>query len=169
MRASWHKRCKSCTECGSRRCACRWSYEVLHPCAAGSLFELVEESTVSVRIQVLFYSMYGHIYRMSEAVVEGAREVEGAEVSLYQVAELVPEEALEKIGAKAARPAFGHVPIATPGQLAEADAIIFGTPTRFGTCACRCGTFWTRQGHSGSVGLWSVRSVAFSHPLPPST
>jgi hypothetical protein len=43
--------------------------------------------------------MYGHIYRMSEAVVEGAREVEGAEVSLYQVAELVPEEALEKIGA----------------------------------------------------------------------
>ena len=53
---------------------------------------------MSVRIQVLFYSMYGHIYRMSEAVVEGAREVEGAEVSLYQVAELVPEEALEKIG-----------------------------------------------------------------------
>ena len=57
---------------------------------------------MSVRIQVLFYSMYGHIYRMSEAVVEGAREVEGAEVSLYQVAELVPEEALEKIGVKAA-------------------------------------------------------------------
>jgi hypothetical protein len=72
----------------------------------------------------VFYSMYGHIYRMSEAVVEGAREVEGAEVSLYQVAELVPEEALEKIGAKAARFAFKHVPIATPAQLAEADAII---------------------------------------------
>ena len=54
---------------------------------------------MSVRIQVLFYSMYGHIYCMSEAVVEGAREVGGAEVSLYQVAELVPEEALEKIGA----------------------------------------------------------------------
>ena len=83
---------------------------------------------MSVRIQVLFYSMYGHIYRMAEAVVEGAREVEGAEVCLYQVAELVPEDALEKIGAKAARSAFGHVPIATPGQLAEADAIIFGTP-----------------------------------------
>jgi hypothetical protein len=61
--------------------------------------------------------MYGHIYRMSEAVVEGAREVEGAEVSLYQVAELVPEEALEKIGAKAARSAFEHLPIATPSQL----------------------------------------------------
>src|ERR1035437_445029 len=95
-------------------------------CTRARLRQLVgvsEESTVSVRIQAVFYSMYGHIYRMSEAVVEGAREVEGAEVSLYQVAELVPEEALEKIGAKAARSAFGHVPIATPGQLAEADAI----------------------------------------------
>ena len=55
---------------------------------------------MSVKIQVVFYSMYGHIYRMAEAVAEGAREVQGAEVSLYQVAELVPEEALEKSGAK---------------------------------------------------------------------
>jgi NAD(P)H dehydrogenase (quinone) len=101
---------------------------------------------VSVRIQVLFYSMYGHIYRMSEAVVEGAREVEGAEVSLYQVAELVPEEALEKIGAKAARSAFGHVPMATPGQLAEADAIIFGTPTRFGNMCAQMRNFLDQTG-----------------------
>src|ERR1035441_3407997 len=75
-------------------------------CTRARLRQLVrisEESTVRVRIQVLFYSMYGHIYRMAEAVVEGAREVEGAEVSLYQVAELVPEEALEKIGAKGRR------------------------------------------------------------------
>lgn len=105
-----------------------------------------EESTVSVKIQVLFYSMYGHIYRMAEAVVEGAREVEGAEVSLYQVAELVPEEALEKIGAKAARSAFGHVPIATPGQLAEADAIIFGTPTRFGNMCAQMRNFLDQTG-----------------------
>src|ERR1017187_7016623 len=99
-----------------------------------------EESTVSVRIQVLFYSMYGHIYRMAEAVVEGA------EVSLYQGAELVPEEALEKIGAKAARSAFGHVPIATPGQLAEADAIIFGTPTRFGNMCAQMRNFLDQTG-----------------------
>src|SRR5450759_762049 len=90
--------------------------------------------------------MYGHIYRMSEAVVEGAREVEGAEVSLYQVAELVPAEALEKIGAKAARSAFGHVPIATPGQLAEADAIIFGTPTRFGNMCAQMRNFLDQTG-----------------------
>jgi NAD(P)H dehydrogenase (quinone) len=105
-----------------------------------------EESTVSVKIQVLFYSMYGHIYRMSEAIVEGAREVEGAEVSLYQVAELVPEAALEKIGAKAARSVFGHVPIATPGQLAEADAIIFGTPTRFGNMCAQMRNFLDQTG-----------------------
>src|ERR1017187_2102748 len=105
-----------------------------------------EESTVSVKIQVLFYSMYGHIYRMAEAVVKGAREVEGAEVSLYQVAELVAEEALERIGAKAARSAFGHVPIATPGQLAEADAIIFDTPTRFGNMCAQMRNFLDQTG-----------------------
>jgi NAD(P)H dehydrogenase (quinone) len=62
---------------------------------------------VSVRIQVVFYSMYGHIYRMAEAVVEGAREVEGAEVSLYQVAELVPEEALERSALRRRAPPSG--------------------------------------------------------------
>src|ERR1035438_8586466 len=103
--------------------------------------------------------MYGHIYRMAEAVMEGAREVEGAEVSLYQVAELVPVEALEKIGAKAARSAFGHVPIATPGQLAEADAIIFGTPTRFGNMCAQMRSFldatgqlWAKGALIGKVG-----------------
>ena len=56
-----------------------------------------------MKVQVIFYSMYGHIYRMAEAVVEGARQVPGAEVTLLQVAELVPDAALEKSGAKAAR------------------------------------------------------------------
>src|ERR1035441_5184600 len=118
-----------------------------------------EKSTVSVRIQVLFYSMYGHIYRMAEAVMEGAREVEGAEVSLYQVAELVPEEALEKIGAKAARPPFGQLPLSTPGQLSEAAAIIFATPTRFGNMCTQMrnfldqtGPLWLREALVGKVG-----------------
>ena len=64
---------------------------------------------MSVKVQVIFYSMYGHIYRMAEAVAEGAREVEGAEVGLFQVAELIPEEMLERIGARAARAAFGDL------------------------------------------------------------
>jgi NAD(P)H dehydrogenase (quinone) len=105
-----------------------------------------KESAMSVKVQVIFYSMYGHIYRMAEAVAEGAREVEGAEVGLYQVAELVPEEGLEKMGAKAARAAFGHIPIATPGQLAGADAIIFGTPTRFGNMCAQMRNFLDKTG-----------------------
>ncbi len=89
-----------------------------------------------MKIHVVFYSMYGHLHRMAEAVAEGARTVDGAEVALFQVPELVPEAALEKSGAKAARSAFAHIPVIEPNQLAEADAILFGTPTRFGNmCA----------------------------------
>ena len=65
--------------------------------------------------------MYGHIYRMAEAVAEGAQEVEGAEVELHQVPELIPAEVLEKSGAKKAREAFTHIPIAKPADLADAD------------------------------------------------
>jgi NAD(P)H:quinone oxidoreductase type IV len=112
-----------------------------------------------MKIQIIFYSMYGHIHKMAEAVAEGAREVEGAEVALYQVAELVPEAALERTGAKAARQVFAHIPEAVPDQMAEADAIIFGTPTRFGNmCAQmrnfldRTGQLWARGGLVGKVG-----------------
>jgi NAD(P)H dehydrogenase (quinone) len=97
-----------------------------------------------MKIQVVFYSMYGHIYRMAEAVAEGARQVDGAEVALYQVPELVPEEALEKSGARAARAAFAHVPVMEPDQLTEADAILFGTPTRFGNMCAQMRNFLDR-------------------------
>lgn len=112
-----------------------------------------------MKIQVIFYSMYGHIYKMAEAVVDGAREVGGAEVSLYQVPELVPEEALERTGAKAARQVFAHVPVADPNQMSEADAIIFGTPTRFGNMCAQMrnffdqtGQMWARGALVGKVG-----------------
>jgi NAD(P)H dehydrogenase (quinone) len=104
---------------------------------------------MSVKVQVIFYSMYGHIYRMAEAVVTGAREVKGAEVSLYQVPELVPAEALERTGAAAARKAFAHVPVANPHQIADADALIFGTPTRFGNMCAQMRNFLDQTG-----GLW---------------
>jgi NAD(P)H:quinone oxidoreductase type IV len=102
-----------------------------------------------IRVHVVFYSTYGHIYQMAEAIAEGARSVEGAEVSLFQVPELMPEEALEKSGAKGARAAFAHVPIIQPDQLREADAIIFGTPTRFGNMAAQMRNFLDQTG-----GLW---------------
>ncbi len=97
-----------------------------------------------MKIQVVFYSMYGHVHRMAEAVAEGAREVEGAEVALYQVPELVPAEALEKSGAAAARAAFAHIPVIEPDQLTEADAILFGTPTRFGNMCAQMRQFLDR-------------------------
>ena len=87
---------------------------------------------MEVKVSVVFYSMYGHIHRMAQAVVEGVNEVDGAEARLLQVPELVPEEILEKAGAKKAREAFGDVPVARPEDLADADAIVFGTPTRYG-------------------------------------
>jgi NAD(P)H dehydrogenase (quinone) len=104
----------------------------------------------AVKIQVIFYSMYGHVHQMAEAVVAGAKEVAGAEVSLYQVAELVPDAALERTGAKRAREGFASVPIAQPAQLVDADAIIFGTPTRFGNMAAQMRNFLDRTG-----GLWA--------------
>ena len=69
---------------------------------------------MSVKVQVIFYSLYGHIYRLAEAVAEGAREVAGAEVQLVQVAETLPAEILEKMGAVEAKKAFAHIPMADP-------------------------------------------------------
>jgi NAD(P)H dehydrogenase (quinone) len=112
-----------------------------------------------MKIQVVFYSMYGHIFRMAEAVAAGAREVSGGDVSLWQVPELMPEAALEKSGAKKARQAFAHVPVAQPNQRAEADAILFGTPTRFGNMCAQMRNFldqtgglWVRDALVGKVG-----------------
>lgn len=107
-----------------------------------------------MKLQVIFYSMYGHIHRMAEAVAEGARSVPGTEVSVFRVPELVPEEALEKSGAKAAQQAFAHVPIAKVEQLPEADAIIFGTPTRFGNMCAQMRNFLDQTG-----GLWMKGSL----------
>ena len=111
------------------------------------------------RVQVIFYSMYGHIHKMAEAVAAGAREVEGAQVDTYQVAELVPESTLERMGAKAARQVFAHIPLAKVEQLPEADAIIFGTPTRFGNMCAQMrnfldqtGQLWLRGSLIGKVG-----------------
>ncbi len=97
-----------------------------------------------MQVQVIFYSMYGHVHRMAQAVAQGVAEVPGAEARLLQVPELVPEEALKASGAWEARQAFAGVPLAEPGGLAEADALIFGTPTRFGMMCAQMRNFWDR-------------------------
>jgi NAD(P)H dehydrogenase (quinone) len=101
---------------------------------------------MSIKVQVIFYSMYGHVHKMAQAIVEGVKQVPGAEVSISQVAELVPDDVLEKYGAKAAKASFASVPIATVDQLPEAHAIIFGTPTRFGNMAAQMRNFLDQTG-----------------------
>jgi len=105
---------------------------------------------MGIKVHVIFYSMYGHVYRMAEAVLAGVKEVAGTEASLFQVAELTSDAVLEKSGAKAARAAFAHVPVATMDSLAEPHAVIFGTPTRFGNMAAPMRYFLDQTG-----GLWA--------------
>jgi NAD(P)H dehydrogenase (quinone) len=101
---------------------------------------------MSIKVQVIFYSMYGHVYKMAEAVAEGAKQVAGAEVGIYQVPELISDDVLEKYGAKAAKAVFAKVPVAKVDQLADAHAIIFGTPTRFGNMAAQMRNFLDQTG-----------------------
>ncbi|HEY5070231.1 MAG TPA: NAD(P)H:quinone oxidoreductase [Candidatus Acidoferrum sp.] len=114
---------------------------------------------MSIKVQVIFYSMYGHVFKMAQAVSEGVKQVSGAEVSLYQVAELIPDDILEKYGAKAAKASFANVTLASVDKLAEANAIIFGTPTRFGNMAAQMrnfldqtGALWGKGALVGKVG-----------------
>ncbi len=122
-----------------------------------------------MKVLVVFYSMYGHVYRMAEAVAEGAREVKGAEVVLRCVPETLPQEVLAKMGAVEPRKAFAHVPVCTVDELAEADAILFGTPTRYGNMCGQMrqffdatGQLWLKGALVGKVGSVFV-STATQH------
>jgi NAD(P)H dehydrogenase (quinone) len=97
------------------------------------------------KILVLYYSMYGHVETLANAVAEGARGVEGTEVTIKRVPDLVPEDVARKSGAKLDQAA----PIATVEDLPNYDAIIFGTPTRFGNMCAQMRNFLDRTG-----GLW---------------
>ena len=107
-----------------------------------------------MKVLVVFYSTYGHVYQMAKAVAEGAQEVSGATVELRRVPETLSCEVLEKMGAVEAQKAFSHVPECTVDELATADAIIFGTPTRFGNM---CGQM--RQFLDATGQLWMQGSL----------
>jgi NAD(P)H dehydrogenase (quinone) len=102
---------------------------------------------VKMKVLIPFYSMYGHIYRMAEAVAEGVREVNGAEAVLRRVPETLPQDVLAKMGAIEAQKTMAHVPVCAVDELAEADAIIFGTPTRFGNMCGQMRQFLDATGH----------------------
>ncbi len=99
-----------------------------------------------MKILVLFYSTYGHIYQMAEAVKEGASSVKNVEVVLKRVPETLNEDILTQIGAIDAQKAFAHIPVANPSELADYDAIIFGVPTRFGMMPAQMKTFLDATG-----------------------
>jgi NAD(P)H dehydrogenase (quinone) len=112
-----------------------------------------------MKILILFYSMYGHVYRMAEAVAAGASEVEGAEVSLRRVPETLPDKVLQAMGAVEAQKTFAHVPVCTLAELEGAGAIVVGTPTRFGNMCGQMrqfldstGQLWAKGALVGKVG-----------------
>ncbi|HKJ08606.1 MAG TPA: NAD(P)H:quinone oxidoreductase [Gammaproteobacteria bacterium] len=99
------------------------------------------------RILILYYSMYGHIETMARAVEHGAARVPGTEVDVKRVPDLVPEDVARAAGAKLEQSA----PVAAPGELADYDAVIFGTPTRFGNMCAQMRNFLDQTG-----GLWQT-------------
>ncbi len=112
-----------------------------------------------MKVLIVFYSMYGHIYKMAEAIAEGVRTVPGADAILRRVPETLPAEVLQKMGAVDAQKPFGHIPVCGVEELPEAGAIIFGTPTRFGNMCGQMrqfldatGQLWAKGALVGKVG-----------------
>jgi NAD(P)H dehydrogenase (quinone) len=112
-----------------------------------------------LKVLIVYYSTYGHVHKMAEAVAEGVGKVSGAEPVMRRVPETLPSEVLEKMGAVDAQKAMANVPICTVEELASADAIIFGTPTRFGNMCGQMrqfldatGQLWAKGALVGKVG-----------------
>jgi NAD(P)H dehydrogenase (quinone) len=103
-----------------------------------------------MKVLVVYYSMYGHVHAMARAVAEGAASVNGVEVDTRRVPETLPDEVLGKMGALETIAAQKDVPVCTVEDLGRADAVLFGTPTRFGNI---CGQM--RQFLDSTGGLWA--------------
>lgn len=112
-----------------------------------------------MKVLVVFYSMYGHVYRMALSVAEGAGEVKGASVDLKRVPETLSQEILDRMGAAEAQKGFAHIPVCAVDELPQYDAVIFGTPTRFGNMCGQMrafldatGQLWAQKRLVGKVG-----------------
>ena len=112
-----------------------------------------------MKVLIIYYSMYGHIHKMAQAVAEGVNSVPGAEAVLRRVPETLPEDVLGKMGALDAQKAMAAVPVGAVDDLAQADAVIFGTPTRFGNMCGQMrqfldatGQLWAKGALVGKVG-----------------
>jgi NAD(P)H dehydrogenase (quinone) len=114
---------------------------------------------IKMKILVLFYSTYGHIFQMAEAVKKGAESIDGLEVVLKRVPETLNDEILSQMGALDAQKAFAHIPVADPRELADYDAILFGVPTRYGMMVAQMkafldatGSLWAKGALVGKIG-----------------
>ena len=107
-----------------------------------------------MKVLVVYYSMYGHIYKMAQAVEQGVRQVKGVDVDLRRVPETLPDTVLEKMGAMEGKKLQAQVPVCTVDELGAADAVLFGTPTRFGNM---CGQM--RQFMDATGKLWMSGSL----------
>ena len=107
-----------------------------------------------MKVLIPFYSLYGHVYKMAQAVAEGAAQIEDAEVLLRRVPETLAPEVLQKMGALEPQKTMSHIPVCTVEELGEAAAIIFGTPTRFGNM---CGQM--RQFLDSTGKLWAANAL----------
>jgi len=122
-------------------------------------FLILEKEEEVMKVLIVFYSMYGHIYRLAEAAAEGASEVRRTKVEMRRVPETLSEEILGKMGALEPQKVFAHIPICKVDELASVDAIIFGTPTRFGNMCGQMrqfldatGQLWAKAALVGKVG-----------------
>jgi NAD(P)H dehydrogenase (quinone) len=112
-----------------------------------------------MKVLIVYYSTYGHIHQMAEAIAEGVGQIEGAEAVMRRVPETLTDEVLEKMGAMEPQKAIAHVPVCSVEELASADAVIFGTPTRFGNMCGQMrqfldatGQLWAKGALVGKVG-----------------
>lgn len=112
-----------------------------------------------MRVLVVYYSMYGHVHRLAGAIAEGAKEIGGTDVQLKRVPETLPDEVLKAMGAIEAQKQLKDVPVCSVDELGTADAIIFGTPTRFGNMCGQMrqfldatGQLWLKGALVGKVG-----------------
>jgi NAD(P)H dehydrogenase (quinone) len=119
-----------------------------------------------MKVLIVYYSMYGHVHKMAEAIAEGVRGVSGAEAVLRRVPETLPADVLKKMGAVDAQKSMAAVPVCSVDELASADAVIFGTPTRFGNMCGQMrqfldatGQLWAQGALVGKVGSVFVSSA----------
>ena len=112
-----------------------------------------------MKVLIVYYSTYGHVHKMAEAGSEGVKEVAGATAELRRAPETLSDEVLTAMGADESQKALSHIPVITPDELASADAIIFGTPTRFGNMCGQMrqfldatGQLWAKGALIGKVG-----------------